>query len=203
MRTTTISVEKVIPLLQITRDESPQDPRENDNIWYIHIRNHRRYRFPEELAISWDEWEETIQELIALEKNFYVFSIDCYEHSSITFSISGTGTQCQFDTAKFVWVIAIPKSYNGYDIKEWNRSTNRDNPEAKEVIVTEEEANQIAIGEINEYNQYINGEVYQFVLFDNDGDTIDSCSGFHDINDIKDQLPKEWADESMEQYLVQ
>lgn len=191
-----------IPRLEIRYDDFAESPRHNDNIWYMDIRDHRRYNFPKELSIAWDEWEETANELIELEKNFYVFPIDCYEHSGISFSLSGTGMQCQFDTSKSVGIIAIPRVYNGYDIKEWNRSKTRDNPQATQVTLTEEQVNTIATEELNEYNQYLNGEVYRFTLLDEEGDEIDSCWGFYDIDDIRDHLWKEWADESMMQYLV-
>jgi len=207
MRTTTITLQKTINLLQITQDEDPQDPRGNDNIGYIDIREHRQYNFPKELSIDWDsDDEETAEnfcnELLELEKDFYIFPIDYYEHSWISFSLSGTGHQCQFDTSMSVGIIAIPKVYNGYDIKEWNRSKTKDNPKATTVTVTEPEAIIMAKEELDEYNKYLNGEVYQFILYDNDGNHVDYCGGFYDIDDIKDHLPAEWKDENMDDYLT-
>jgi hypothetical protein len=49
-------------------------------------------------------------------------------------------------------------------------------------------------GEVEVYDQYLSGCVYQFRKVDEDGNVLDSCSGFygHDIekNGMRDYIPE-------------
>lgn len=56
--------------------------------------------------------------------------------------------------------------------------------------------------EIEIYNKWCNGEIYRYELYDKNGEQIDSCGGFYDINDIKEYLPKEWKKENLTDYIV-
>jgi hypothetical protein len=123
--------------LVIRYDEDGESPRERDNIGKLCIREHRRYTFPNELDF---EWTIAGTNAIKLYEDYFVFEIDCYEHSGIAFSLAGRGQQCQFDTAKNCGFIAIPKI-------ECDK---------------EEDAQQIAKRELEIYNSYMNGEVYRF-----------------------------------------
>ena len=44
--------------LVITQDEDPSDPREWDNVWNICVREHRHYKFPNELDYDFDSAAE-------------------------------------------------------------------------------------------------------------------------------------------------
>ena len=55
---------------------------------------------------------------------------------------------------------------------------------------------------MNNYNRFINGEMLMFTLYDNDGEVEDSCSGFYNIEDIKEHLPEEWSKEDLSEYLI-
>ena len=48
-----------------------------------------------------------------------------------------------------------------------------------------------------------NGEVYEFVLYDEEGNIKDSCSGFYSIDEIKDCLGEEFQDEDLNEYLIE
>ena len=54
--------------------------------------------------------------------------------------------------------------------------------------------------ELKEYNAYINGNVYCYVLRNEKGEEVDSCCGYIDIDNIKQDLPKEYKNEDMEEY---
>ena len=66
-------------------------------------------------------------------------------------------------------------------------------PESFERVITQE---------LNTYNKYVNGEIYIFVLYDDNGDVADSCGGFYDMEDIKEHLPEEWKDETLSDYIT-
>lgn len=78
-----------------------------------------------------------------------IFSVDVYEHGNTMYSLSGTGPQCQFDTARGGACIAIPNDNHQYPF------TN-----------TEEAAAAI----LSEYTSWCNGDVYGVVELVKEGD---------------------------------
>ena len=179
--------------LVIQYDQCPDSPREYDDVTKLSIRKHRHYDFPNEQALSFDsEFGELEEELANLEPTHYIFHIDCYEHSGISFSLSGKGMQCKFDTARGVWIITVPKSYT-YDYSKTEKRT---------IEYTEQQANEMAQSTLDEYNAYINGEVYEYNLYDEEGNHVDSWSWFYSLESIKDNLPTEWKDEDINKYFI-
>lgn len=208
--------------VDIVYDEDNESPRKWDNISKLCIREHRRYDFPNELKInfddlnSYDDYEvddnyqiiETVgqHEQKKLE-GYHMFWLDCYEHSGISFSLSGTGMQCQFDTSRKCGLIAIPKHF------EWDNGPGY----SGSVDYTEAEAEEMAKADIEIYNQYMNGEVYGFRLMqsfepiiwsDSDGrqheykaddECLDSCYGIYDQKEIAEHLPKEYREKFLKE----
>lgn len=129
----------------------------------------RIYNFANELSIDFGE-EVHLEE-------YHVFNLDMYEHSSIHFSITWTGTHCRFDTSNNIWFIAVPKS----------------------IYPDEEEARWVAETEIEVYNKYVNWYVYYWreerkELRTNSPwqtrstwEYADSCGWYYDIKDILDE----------------
>lgn len=121
-------------------DEQVDSPRNWGNYSKLCIREHRRHSFPNELKLDLDEDNtETL-------KGYYVFPLDCYEHSGIYFSLSGEGMQCRFDTSCGAGIFCYPTEVEGHP-------------------VTLEEAKSIITSELNIYNQYLNWEVYWIQVF--------------------------------------
>ena len=179
--------------LVIQHDQFANSPRECDDVTKLSIRKHRRYDFPNEQALSFDSEDgELATELANLESTHYIFPLDFYEHSGISFSLSGKGMQCQFDTSNNVWYVTVPKSYT-YDYS---------NTEKRTIEYTEQQANDIAKSTLDEYNAYINGEVYGYTLYDEQWQVQDQCSGFYSLTEIKNNLPTEWKDEDMSDYFI-
>jgi hypothetical protein len=56
--------------------------------------------------------------------------------------------------------------------------------------------------ELEEYTKWINGEVYGFTLYNEEGEVEESVWGFYDLEAIQQNLPKEWEDENMSDYLI-
>lgn len=179
MKTVSQTITKVIPKLQIWQDEDAESPREwNDNT-KLCIRKHHQYNFPNELAYDFDYEGEEGEEDTRL-KDYFVFPLDCYIHGWLSFSLAWQGTQCRFDTYNNVGFIVYPRI-------------------ATESI-TEEQAREVCMQEIEEYNKYMNWEVYWFTLYWEDWEVEDSCGWFYDIEDIKENLPDEWKDEKLYDY---
>lgn len=55
--------------------------------------------------------------------------------------------------------------------------------------------------ELVEYTKWVNGDVYAFTLYDENGEQVDACGGFFDIEDIREHLPEDWKDEPLMPYL--
>lgn len=55
--------------------------------------------------------------------------------------------------------------------------------------------------ELATYTQWCNGEIYGFTLYDEQGEEIDACWGFYDLEAIRDNLPEDWKDEDLTKYL--
>lgn len=185
--------------VDINYDEFWDDPREWGQSTKMCIRKHRNYTFPNELDYNFDcadddtiygtreDWTEfTVAENEEDKLKWYhVFSLDCYEHWQISFSLSWTWMQCRWDTSKDCWFIAVPISQYP---DSWD-------------------ARSIAKQDIKIYNQYLNGEVYWFQYcqtfpsheidwrtYQTEDDIIDSCYWFYDTKDIAEHLPSEYKD---------
>lgn len=91
--------------VDVVYDENPDSPRNWDHSSKLCIREHRRYSFPNELQINFEDEEDFLDKTVG----YHVFWLDCYEHSGIQFSLSGEGMQCRFDTSRKCGFIAVPK----------------------------------------------------------------------------------------------
>lgn len=101
-----------------------------------------------------------------------------YEHGNVAYR---RGTAAGFDYSNCGFYIVTAAGISG---KAWT---------------SEEIAKQID-RELEEYTAWANGEVYRFTLYDENGEEVDSCGGFYDIEDIREHLPEEWKDERLEEY---
>lgn len=173
--------------LHIHIDDSPSYPREWGQTKMC-IREHRHYLFPNELDYDFDSAAEDAEKLY---EQYYIFELDCYIHSWVSFSLAW-----RFDTSNNCGFIAVPKEINWYDWQLWSESKNKEHANAKHIIYTEEEARETAQSEIKQYNQWGNWEVYWYTIMKNttwtsaDGrvkdklEVEDSCRWFYDIQDI-------------------
>lgn len=194
MQTYTKEVEE--KRLKIMHDDSPESPREWCNLGkFIAISS--RYRSPDndeyfievvkntaEEATSQENHIELIKEAIENDTDetvALIVPICKYEHSGISYSI---GTKRGFDYSNNGFYIVMQSGIDKLGV---------DN--------TEENLLSIIESEIETYNKYANGEVYGFQLFDENGDFEDSCWGFYDIEDIRGELPEEFDNEDLEQYV--
>ena len=181
------------PLLEIRHDENGVSPRNDDNLGYF-ISVDRSYYSPddhdtlvsivketggearnqeEHIRMIKKEVEDQVQ-----EKVLAIYPITKYEHGGVNYSLGRTSG---FDYSANGFYIVTDKT-------------------AEVTGVSKENFEKVIKEELNIYNKYANGEVYCYTLFDEDGEVQDSCGGFYDIEDIKEQLPKEWEDVDLEEY---
>lgn len=182
-----------LPVLEISYDNYPSSPREWSNLGYF-ITCDRDYYSPDinntiehivketgDEASNQKEHMELIKKAIKKEtgeKVVAIYPVVKYEHSGIAYKL---GTVHNFDYSNNGFYIITDKT-------------------AKELGASKKSFLRIIAQELEVYNKYVNGEVYQFCLYNDNGEIVDSCSGFYDIEDIREYLPKEWKNEKLSDY---
>lgn len=194
MKTYTKQITVIKPKLVINYDENSESPREWSNLGYF-ITVDSQYTSPDDNngtiynivkqtgneASSIDEHIKLIKKEIKEqtgEKVIAIYPINKYEHSGVVYRM---GTAHGFDYSNNGFYIITDKT---------QKETGTKKKHFEEAIKQELEV----------YTKWVNGEVYQFCLYDDNGEIIDSCGGFFSINEIKEYLPKEWKDEKLSDY---
>ena len=195
MKNYTKKVIETKPRLVIQHDEDCESPREYTNLGYFITQDSKHYS-PDEhgeiQAIIKDTGNEAQNQkehmdLIKAEIEnqldetvLKIYPITKYEHSGVKYSL---GTAHGFDNSNNGFYIITEKSQ-------------------KETGVLKKDFENCIQNELELYNNWVNGEVYCFILYDEQGEIEDSCGGFYELEDLQQNLPKEWAKEDMNDYLV-
>lgn len=152
-------------LIKIFIDENAFSPRENDNLGTM-ICFHKRYNIGDVghqfKSSDYSSWEELEKDLVA---NGYavILPIYMYDHGGVT--ISTSPFSCRWDSGQ-VGYIAVKKKklYEEYGVKRLT----------KKII---DIAEGVLKAEIEEYDNYLQGNVYGFISYE-EGEEVDSCWGF-------------------------
>lgn len=191
-----ITIKKTIEVnkLVIEFDNYSPSPREWSNLGYF-ITIDNRQNSPdknEELenivketgneATSQEEHIELITKAIneTGEKVIKIFPICKYEHGNIIYKL---GTQHGFDCSNNGFYIITDKTQKeiGADEKDFEKNIKE---------------------ELENYNSWVNGEVYSYILYNEEGEIEDSCGGLYELDYIKEYLPPEFENEDLSDYLI-
>ncbi len=195
MKTYTKTTITQSPLLVIEYDSCPESPRHDSNVGYF-LTKQGKYKSPDgndcdlyhtmletgDVATSTTHHMEMIQK--EHEDIVYITPVYRYEHGNIVYR---RGTAHGFDVSNCGFYIVTTDS-----LKETHGT---DTP-------TTEQIEQLIDQELDTYTCYVNGDVYRFTLYDEQGEITDSCGGFYCMDDIKQFLSDEWKDEDMEDYFI-
>lgn len=154
--------------VEIHVDEDAQDPRGNDNTAVFAL-SHKRYLLADE-----DNLTETLLEQDGTKGALEYLRAECgavaakvvygYDHGSLT--CSTTPYSCQWDSGVLGFVFVTAEAMDtGWGQGCW----------------TQDNADACLDAEVEEYAQYLRGEVFGYVVLDNDGETLDSCWGFYGL----------------------
>lgn len=157
--------------LQIKQDIDPQNPRtEWDNLGVM-VCFHNRYGLGDESDLrsdSFSGWDDVENHLRRECGAVIVLPLYLYDHGGIT--IRTEPFSCPWDSGPVGFIYAtrdgILKGY-GRDPKK-NILTKKLKEQARECLKSE----------VTSYDQFLRGDVYGFVIEDEDGDHVDSCWGF-------------------------
>ena len=163
-------------ILEIYQDMDAMNPRESDAHLGKMITWHRNYNFTDRDVeqITPEEFKEKTK------KNYLVLPLFAYEHSSISLSLRNDVYPFTdgWDSYQIGFIFA---SYD--DIRKWfevKDITSKILSKAKDEF--EEE--------VEDFNDYLNGNVYRYLLIEkSNNNPIDECSGFK-YKDIPDNIIK-------------
>ena len=163
--------------LEIFNDESPESPREWDNITTM-ICFHRNYNLGDEHDYKKDNfgsWEELKEQIESDHKVLMIKPLRLYDHSGITISTSNEYPfNDRFDSMMVGWVFITEKQYNYIC--------------GKDVEYTDEKLECIINSEVHNYDQYLTGEVYGYTIYEIETcslghehrNVVESCGGYYD-----------------------
>lgn len=165
--------------VKIEFDPDPPNPRkEYDNLATM-VAFHRRYNLGDETDYrqedysSWDELEKAI---IKNEDPAVIQPLFLYDHSGLalsTGSFQGRAPHAEWDSGQ-VGFVFIPKEKAR---KEYGKLTKKSLENAKKVLEREVET----------YDQYLGGQVYGYVIEDENEEELDAVWGFFGLDYVKEE----------------
>lgn len=161
--------------VKVYQDENPQSPRDNDNLGSMTF-FHNRYN----LGDKHNHTPESFNEFLEYNSDGIVaVKVYGYEHGQLT--ISTKPFSCIFDSGVLGYIhVSKLDAMKAFEQKEWTKEL-----EDKIVKCLEQE--------VETYDQYLVGDVYGYIVFDEDDEEIDSCWGFYG-SDINKNGIKDYAD---------
>jgi len=148
--------------IEIWPDETPENPREWDNLG-IMVYGHGRYILGDETFDTdrYEGWEDLKKHLIEDEGAIVILPLYLYDHSGIT--MNTTGFSCPWDSGQvgFIYV-------NKQQIDKIGPSD-----------TSIEKLEKYLKSEVEQFDDYLTGRVYGYKVLDPDGVEIDSCWGFY------------------------
>ena len=189
MKTYTETIER--PKLVIEYDDSAESPRNWSNLSILIIRNglgdgdkylNRELENSQHKVGCAEDHLELMKEIVEEHlgsKVIYADFISKYEHSGVRYFI-GQSSGWDYSNVGFVFVTE---------------------DSLEEIGCFEKQIEEIVKGEIELFSKWANGDVYRFTLYDDEGNEEDSLGGIYDLEEIREYLPEEWADEDLQQYI--
>lgn len=146
---------------RIVPDMDPMSPREWDNVSVLAL-FHGRYNLSNEWGYNpndYEGWDE-MRAAIAADGGIHILPVYGYDHGSLVLRAAESNPfSCAWDSGMvgFVFTSQERMDYTG---------------------APADRINEILRAEVDEYSQYVNGDVYGYEVFDDRGEIIDSCYGF-------------------------
>jgi hypothetical protein len=193
MKTIQQTITRTIPKLVISNDEFTDSPREWSNLGYF-ITCDRNYYSPDRHEVLETIVKRTGQEATSQAEHIKLIKIAIN-------SLGGDKVKAIYPICKYEHSGVVYKlgSFSGFDYSNNGFYIITDKT-AKELGVKPKDYEKVIKDELEVYNKYANGEVYQYCLYDDNGEVVESCGGFYNIDDIKAELPDEWKDENLQEY---
>lgn len=157
--------------LRIEQDEDPMSPRDWDNLG-IMVCFHNRYGLGDKTDLKesmFDGWKELEKHLREEEEATHLLPLFLYDHSGIT--MNTTGFSCGFDSGQVGFIYATQKTIETLGVP---------------LDDVEKQLRQ----EVETYDQFITGNVWGYIIEDEDGEHVDSCWGFFGREHVEAEAAK-------------
>ncbi len=165
-------------MLKIEPDTNPLNPRTDfDNCGKM-VCFHGRYNLGDEHYIDFrdfDGWEDMRVHLIKDRDAVVILPLYLFDHSGITMATSPFG--CRWDSGQVGFIYMDRETI----LKEAPGHPKILTPKAKAW------ATHSLQSEVRVYDQYLTGEVYGYVVENEAGETVESCWGFYDEADSRNE----------------
>jgi len=179
------------PRLKIYYDEDPMNPREDTNTTLFLLKSDDKAKEIIQKYLNTCRNMSELKTAVCKEitekygKIYYSCFITKYEHSGIALHQS---LESGFDSSfyGFAFITQAQVDETGLTVEKMDN----------------EHLSNVVDNELNEYNSYLNNEIYRFELYDENGEFEDSYGGFYYIEDIRECLPEEFNDENLEDYFI-
>lgn len=174
-------------IIKIIKEDNPINPRKDCDQLGTMVCWHRRYSLgdvcPKEdpatyfsgifgIPIEQQAWA-AIDEAAETAKCL-VLSLYLYDHSGLT--MNTTGFSCPWDSGQVGYVYVTHKRIcEEYGVK---RVTALVKDQHGKMVRAIDMARRVLEAEVAIYDYYLKGEVYMYVVEDENGDTLDSCGGY-------------------------
>lgn len=140
--------------------------------WGIDLSNHRNFpepygdEMPVSMEVACDPDPEDKWDRVQFFKNYYVLPIYMYEHSGIT--ISAAPFSCPWDSGMAGFAYIKKSEF----CKDWQLKKSMPAREREKIAID------WLTGTIKELDYHFTGQVYGFVIEDEDEEELESCWGF-------------------------
>jgi hypothetical protein len=181
-------------ILRVYYDESPSDPREDDNLTKM-VCFHPRYPLGDDHDFKKDDfnsWAEMEKYITGVEKPIIIKTLYYYDHGGITIGTKPFG--CHWDSGVLGFVYIRKEDVrNEFSIKRCGQNM-------------VERCNVLLNGEVDTYDRYVQGLIYGFRVFkvtDGVEEELESCWGFYDEDECMTEAKciMEWC-KNNEQVIV-
>ena len=143
-------------LIEIYPDQSPDSPREWDNLGTM-VCFHKRYDLGDKHDYdenNYDSWDELKEDIIKQENVHTILHLYLYDHSGIT--MNTTGFSCRWDSGQVGWIFVSKDK-------------------VKKDGIDESKIEQYLNGEVETYDQYLTGDVWGYRVYE-----VETCSLGHE-----------------------
>lgn len=180
--------------VEIHYDDDPTDPRKDFDHMATMYCSHRRYNLGDEQfdPSQFEGWNEVAEYLRNERGAELCYPLYLFDHSGITISCDPTNFYMAdshgWDWGQVGWIYVTAD-----DIKKCFLVDELD----EHVL---EKAKECMLGEVTEYDQYLTGDVYGFIITGEDDDEHESCWGFYGMQYCIDEAKSvaDWLAEQRE-----
>ena len=157
-----------MPTIRIMQDQDPESPRSWDTFGTM-IAFHGKYKLGDD-GHGYDHrdysgWTEMEAAILKANPGGVILPLYLYDHSGIT--MNTTGFHCRWDSGQVGFIVAnADKIRAAFGVKRITANIRK-------------RAIESLNAEVSTFDQYIRGDVYGYVIEEDNGDVSESCWGFY------------------------